>query len=122
MAGVQGFEPQQPAPEAGVLPLYDTPTMLVPMKRFELLRGHPHYALNVARLPVPPHRLILLPLLNLHDSRGVCQMKFDVGAINPRRRFNAWCIDVLVRRGQLPLRRGNPTPRPPRPPRPLREP
>ena len=26
------------------------------MKRFELLRGHPHYALNVARLPVPPHR------------------------------------------------------------------
>ena len=29
---------------------------VVPMKRFELLRGHPHYALNVARLPVPPHR------------------------------------------------------------------
>ena len=28
------------------------------MKRFELLRGHPHYALNVARLPVPPHRRV----------------------------------------------------------------
>lgn len=34
----------------------------VPRGRFELPRGYPHYALNVARLPVPPHR---------HDS-GVC--------------------------------------------------
>ena len=29
----------------------------VPKGRFELPRGHPHYALNVARLPVPPLRL-----------------------------------------------------------------
>ena len=28
----------------------------VPRGRFELPRGYPHYALNVARLPVPPHR------------------------------------------------------------------
>jgi hypothetical protein len=29
----------------------------VPKGRFELPRGYPHYALNVARLPVPPLRL-----------------------------------------------------------------
>ena len=39
------------------------PNNVVPMKRFELLRGHPHYALNVARLPVPPHRLILFSVV-----------------------------------------------------------
>ncbi len=80
------------------------PNNVVPMKRFELLRGHPHYALNVARLPVPPHRLILLPLLNLHDSRGVCQMKFDVGAINPRHRCNGSCIDTLMAPWKSPIR------------------
>ena len=31
----------------------------VPKGRFELPRGYPHYALNVARLPVPPLRLVL---------------------------------------------------------------
>jgi hypothetical protein len=31
----------------------------VPRGRFELPRGYPHYALNVARLPVPPHRPIM---------------------------------------------------------------
>ena len=30
---------------------------LVPKERFELSRAHAHYALNVARLPVPPLRL-----------------------------------------------------------------
>ncbi len=34
----------------------------VPRGRFELPRGYPHYALNVARLPVPPHRPILVCL------------------------------------------------------------
>ena len=29
----------------------------VPKGRFELPRGYPHYALNVARLPIPPLRL-----------------------------------------------------------------
>jgi hypothetical protein len=33
----------------------------VPKGRFELPRGYPHYALNVARLPVPPLRLVLRP-------------------------------------------------------------
>jgi hypothetical protein len=33
----------------------------VPKGRFELPRGYPHYALNVARLPVPPLRLVLCP-------------------------------------------------------------
>jgi hypothetical protein len=37
----------------------------VPKGRFELPRGYPHYALNVARLPVPPLRLVLRP-----PSRG----------------------------------------------------
>ena len=31
---------------------------LVPKGRFELPRGYPHYALNVARLPVPPLRQV----------------------------------------------------------------
>ena len=31
----------------------------VPRGRFELPRGYPHYALNVARLPVPPHRPVV---------------------------------------------------------------
>lgn len=31
----------------------------VPRGRFELPRGYPHYALNVARLPVPPHRHVV---------------------------------------------------------------
>ena len=31
-------------------------TSAVPKGRFELPRGYPHYALNVARLPVPPLR------------------------------------------------------------------
>ena len=34
----------------------------VPKGRFELPRGYPHYALNVARLPVPPLRLVLRSL------------------------------------------------------------
>lgn len=40
------------------------------MKRFELLRGHPHYALNVARLPVPPHRRMqpLAVLYTMHRA------------------------------------------------------
>jgi hypothetical protein len=46
------------------------PIVVVPMKRFELLRGHPHYALNVARLPVPPHRR-MQPRLVLYTMRGV---------------------------------------------------
>src|SRR5215203_4782778 len=33
----------------------------VPKGRFELPRGYPHYALNVARLPVPPLRLVVRP-------------------------------------------------------------
>ena len=33
----------------------------VPKGRFELPRGYPHYALNVARLPVPPLRLVTCP-------------------------------------------------------------
>ncbi len=33
----------------------------VPRGRFELPRGYPHYALNVARLPVPPHRQEVQP-------------------------------------------------------------
>src|SRR5215213_2630039 len=33
----------------------------VPKGRFELPRGYPHYALNVARLPVPPLRLVMRP-------------------------------------------------------------
>ena len=33
----------------------------VPKGRFELPRGYPHYALNVARLPVPPLRLVQCP-------------------------------------------------------------
>ena len=37
----------------------------MPKGRFELPRGYPHYALNVARLPVPPLRLVLRP-----PSRG----------------------------------------------------
>jgi hypothetical protein len=37
----------------------------VPKGRFELPRGYPHYALNVARLPVPPLRPVLRP-----PSRG----------------------------------------------------
>ena len=37
----------------------------VPKGRFELPRGYPHYALNVARLPVPPLRLVVRP-----PSRG----------------------------------------------------
>jgi hypothetical protein len=37
----------------------------VPKGRFELPRGYPHYALNVARLPVPPLRPVLCP-----PSRG----------------------------------------------------
>jgi hypothetical protein len=74
VAGVQGFEPQLSDSESDVLPLYDTPTsQVVPMKRFELLRGHPHYALNVARLPVPPHRRshLLPPLLYTKRARFV---------------------------------------------------
>jgi hypothetical protein len=34
----------------------------VPKGRFELPRGYPHYALNVARLPVPPLRLVTCSL------------------------------------------------------------
>ena len=36
---------------------------MVPKVRLELTRGYPHYALNVARLPIPPLRLgsILAP-------------------------------------------------------------
>ena len=30
----------------------------VPKGRFELPRGYPHYALNVARLPIPPLRQV----------------------------------------------------------------
>ena len=37
----------------------------VPKGRFELPRGYPHYALNVARLPVPPLRPVVRP-----PSRG----------------------------------------------------
>src|SRR5215211_6457920 len=33
----------------------------VPKGRFELPRGYPHYALNVARLPVPPLRPVMRP-------------------------------------------------------------
>ena len=33
----------------------------MPKGRFELPRGYPHYALNVARLPVPPLRLVVRP-------------------------------------------------------------
>src|SRR3954470_521875 len=40
----------------------------VPKGRFELPRGYPHYALNVARLPVPPLRLARLRCL-FHRSR-----------------------------------------------------
>ncbi len=76
LAGEQGLEPQLPDPESGVLPLNYSPKqfsavsrlmtlltayqlLLVPKGRFELPRGHPHYALNVARLPVPPLRHIV---------------------------------------------------------------
>lgn len=34
----------------------------VPKGRFELPRGYPHYALNVARLPVPPLRHMIFVL------------------------------------------------------------
>ena len=30
----------------------------MPKGRFELPRGYPHYALNVARLPIPPLRRV----------------------------------------------------------------
>gem|GEM_PF-4613624 len=31
---------------------------VVPKVRLELTRGYPHYALNVARLPIPPLRQV----------------------------------------------------------------
>ena len=58
---------------------------VVPMKRFELLRGHPHYALNVARLPVPPHRRshLLPPLLYTKRARFVKSNLSLLGQPNP---------------------------------------
>jgi hypothetical protein len=41
---------------------------LVPKGRFELPRGYPHYALNVARLPIPPLRPA--PLADCGADRG----------------------------------------------------
>src|SRR5215212_2433609 len=46
----------------------------VPKGRFELPRGYPHYALNVARLPVPPLRPVLRPL-----SSGRCHPRTRSG-------------------------------------------
>ena len=72
MAGEQGFEPQLTDPESVVLPLDDSPIsssklkviklnfelVMVPKVGFEPTRPCDHYALNVARLPVPPLRPI----------------------------------------------------------------
>ena len=35
---------------------YERVQTMVPKVRLELTRGYPHYALNVARLPIPPLR------------------------------------------------------------------
>src|SRR5215204_1001969 len=43
----------------------------VPKGRFELPRGYPHYALNVARLPVPPLRLVVGPLSGPEPTSGL---------------------------------------------------
>ena len=50
-------EPAMTASRSVVISLAKPPTEMVPKGRFELPRGYPHYALNVARLPVPPLRL-----------------------------------------------------------------
>ena len=46
------------SPGTQMSPVYQKETgLLVPMRGFEPRREYSHYALNVARLPVPPHRL-----------------------------------------------------------------
>ena len=52
--------------------------LLVPKGRFELPRGHPHYALNVARLPVPPLRHMVIPDARYDTlARQFCQTPID---------------------------------------------
>ena len=50
--------------------LQHLPPPPVPKGRFELPRGYPHYALNVARLPIPPLRPVA-PRVRLEPTSGL---------------------------------------------------
>ena len=53
--------PSLPTPCLGCQSADARGRLTVPKGRFELPRGYPHYALNVARLPVPPLRPVVRP-------------------------------------------------------------
>src|SRR5439155_892045 len=49
----------QPPQGCALSPELRARVIVVPKARLELARGYPHYALNVARLPIPPLRHML---------------------------------------------------------------